>query len=137
MSTLDNQSRVHFHYPLKPSRLAQFFQWGCLVVMLIFIYMLQHIAIFLLFTVFGCFCLYQQQTRAKTIILLSHLDQSLWSLLYADSQQVQRIQIEKITDYQLYFILSTQQKSHRDVLIWRDQFSRSALKSMKIRAKLS
>lgn len=137
MSTLDNPSRVHFHYPLKPSRLAQIFQWGCLVVMLVLIYTLQHITIFLLLAIVGGFCLYRQQTRTQQLILLSHLDQSLWSLQYADCKSVVRVQIDKITDYQLYFILTTQQKSQKDLLIWTDQLSRSALKSMKVRAKLS
>ncbi len=134
---LDKPSDVHFYYPLKPSRLAKLVGWGCLLLILVLLYALQHSVIFLLFVVVGFFCLYRQFSHEIQLLLLTHLDQMLWSLQYAGTKSIQTIEIIKITDYQLYFIITTRQKSEKDLIIWVDQLSRLALKSMKARAKLS
>ncbi len=134
---LDKPSDVHFYYPLKPSRLAKLVGWGCLLLILVLLYALLHSVIFLLFVVVGFFCLYRHFSQEKQLVLLTHLDQMLWSLQYAGTKSIQTIEIIKITDYQLYFIITTRQKSEKDLIIWVDQLSRLALKSMKARAKLS
>lgn len=132
----DNLSNIHFHYPLQPSRLVKWVQWGCLFVILVLMYHIQSFIIFLFFILLGGSCLYLQLQHTKQLTCLMYLEQKLWSVTYAGTSDIKTIQIEKIIDYQLYFIISTVGKSEKNLLIWTDQLSKRSLKSMKIRAKL-
>lgn len=134
---LDNPHGIHFHYPLKPSRLAKLFQWGCLLIILFITYQVHSINIFLIVAVFsGCYIYYQSRKKVQQLILLTHLDQLDWSIQYEFPSQVKRITIEEILDYQLYFIISIKQRDQKNLIIWYDQLQLSSLKSFKLRAKL-
>lgn len=137
MSTLDNRSDVHFNYPLKPSRMAKLFQWGCLLIILFVVYQIHTLSIFLSIAVLSGGTLYFRLKKStQQLVLLSHLDQSDWSVQYVFPAQVKQIQIDKILDYQCFFVISVKQSGGKDLLVWYDQLQRNSLKSLKARAKL-
>lgn len=137
MSTLDNGSDVHFNYPLKPSRMAKWFQWGCLLIILFVVYQIHILSIFLFITVLsGGYLYFRLRKKTQQLVLLSHLDQLDWSVQYIFPAKVQRVQIDKILDYQCFFVISIKQSGGKDLLIWYDQLHRNSLKSLKLRAKL-
>lgn len=138
MSTLDNPPSIHFHYPLKPSRLAKLFQWGCLLLILFVIYHIHSFFILLLSAVLGVgYIYYRSQRICQQVVLLSHLDQSDWSVQYLYPTQVKRIQVDCVLDYKLYFVILIKQSTEKNLVIWYDQLQRNSLKSLKIRAKLN
>lgn len=133
----DNQSRVHWNYPLKPSRLALLFQWGSLVVLLLMLYPLHRLSVLLLLVLLSLIYFYYLALHpSPQVVLLTHLDQDEWSVKYELPAKIQRVQIIRVVDHKFYFVISIKQSTVKDLIIWYDQLSIKALKSLRIRAKL-
>ncbi|WP_335952803.1 hypothetical protein [Acinetobacter higginsii] len=66
-----------------------------------------------------------------------YLDHQECSFEFYDPKlKIQRRQIIKILDQQLYIVLYFSHKKHKNCIIWWDQLSHSQWKKLKLRAKL-
>ncbi|NNP77344.1 hypothetical protein A7P54_13060 [Acinetobacter sp. Ac_3412] len=75
--------------------------------------------------------------KRPQIICFEYLDHQECSFEFYDPKlKIQRRQIIKILDQQLYIALYFSQKKHKNCIIWWDQLSHSQWKKLKLRAKL-
>ncbi|EPF93200.1 protein YgfX [Acinetobacter gyllenbergii] len=78
--------------------------------------------------------LFLQQPQIKRFQYLDHQD---YSFEFSDpTLKIQRRQIVKILDHQLYIALYFSHKKHKPCIIWWDQLSHSQWKKLKVQAKL-
>ncbi|MCU4579810.1 hypothetical protein KTJ32_02185 [Acinetobacter gyllenbergii] len=78
--------------------------------------------------------LFLQQPQIRRFQYLDHQD---CSFEFSDpTLKIQRRQIVKILDHQLYIALYFSHKKHKPCIIWWDQLSYSQWKKLKVQAKL-
>ncbi|USA52231.1 hypothetical protein NDN13_12145 [Acinetobacter sp. C32I] len=76
--------------------------------------------------------------RQPQIKRFEYLDHQDCSFEFSDpTLKIQRRQIVKILDHQLYIALYFSQQKHKTCIIWWDQLSHAQWKKLKLRAKLA
>lgn len=127
---------THRCFKLKPSRLSVMFQCALLLFIAMSLYQVLNIAVFILSVVLISLT-YFIFVRQAQIEQLEQLDASDWTLCYRQSGKMQRVQIIKMIDHQVYVVLYFHSKQLRPLIIWQDQLSEISWKSLKTRFKLS
>lgn len=123
-------------FELQCSRFAMVLQLLIFIAILSLTYSLLALWIWLLcFGMMGfAWFLFLKQPQIRRFEYLDHQECSFE--FYDPKLKIQRRQIIKILDHQLYIALYFSQKKHKNCIIWWDQLSYSQWKKLKLRAKL-
>ena len=130
----DSQS-VHHCYHLKPSRFALGFEFLCLFLMLILIYLTSDIWGVIVSLIVACSSLILFRRRYSAY-KLEQLDYQSWSVQYLPSQEIQQVKINQFIDHTLYISVYFEDKKLKPFIIWQDQVTEYQWKSLKTRCKL-
>ncbi|MCJ0829245.1 hypothetical protein MN869_12410 [Acinetobacter sp. NIPH1876] len=123
-------------FELQRSRFAMVLQLLIFIAMLSLTYSLLALWIWLL-----CFCMMSVAwflfLKQPQIRRFEYLDHQECSFEFSDpALTIQRRQIVKILDHQLYISLYFSHQKNKNCIIWWDQLSHSQWKKLKLRAKL-
>ena len=124
-------------FELQYSRFAFVLQLLLLIFLLSLLYALVSIGWWLL-SLLGMTISWFVFLRQPQIRRFEYLDHQDCSFEFSDpTLKIQRRQIVKILDHQLYIALYFSHKKHKPCIVWWDQLSYAQWKKLKIRAKLS
>lgn len=129
------ESTQHRQYELKPSRIALGFQLLCLAFMFILWLKILNIWLSLLLLLLGLISLKWLRNRQQ-VKILAQLDLAEWVIQYTDLQKVQHVHIKQMIDHGFYVVVYFNGKKHSNLIVWQDQMSALAWKSLKSRTKL-
>ncbi|WP_151804188.1 hypothetical protein [Acinetobacter bereziniae] len=129
------ESNQHQRYELRPSRIALGFQLLCLAFMFILWLKILNIWLCLLLLLLGLLSL-KWLRKHRQVKSLAQLDLAEWVIQYTDLQQAQHVQIKHMIDHSFYVVVYFNEKKHANLIIWQDQMSILAWKSLKSRVKL-
>lgn len=129
------ESSQHQRYELRPSRIALGFQLLCLALMFILWLKILNIWLCLLLLLLGLLSL-KWLRKHRQVKSLAQLDLAEWVIQYTDLQQAQHVQIKHMIDHSFYVVVYFNKKKHANLIIWQDQMSILAWKSLKSRVKL-
>lgn len=131
---MDSQS-IHHCYHLKPSRYVLGFQFLCLFLMLILIYLTSYIWGVIVSLILACGSLILFRSRYGAY-KLEQLDYQSWSIQYLPLQEIQQVKIKRFIDHTFYISVYFEDKKRKPFIIWQDQVTEYQWKSLKTRCKL-
>ena len=122
-----------FH--LKRSRIVIVFQAVFFILIMFGTFQLLHPMVAVIVLLIGCLLLIMH-FRQSYVEHLEQLDHIEWSLKMSNSTQIQRRQIIKMFDHQLYIVLCFSDQKLKPLVIWQDQMPLNSWKMLKTRVNI-